>query len=69
MENLYRVTQSGAFPFLEEYTDWDNVELIIHQGAISSTIETDINKIHKYNVDFTIQLFEKAIEQDRKSVV
>tara|TARA_R100001530_G_scaffold10766_1_gene10611 strand:- start:492 stop:1274 length:783 start_codon:yes stop_codon:yes gene_type:complete len=62
LENVYRVEFDGAFPFLEEYTDWDKVELIIHQGAISSTIETDINKIHKYNVDFTIQLFEKAIE-------
>tara|TARA_R110000868_G_scaffold83700_1_gene236163 strand:+ start:1707 stop:2489 length:783 start_codon:yes stop_codon:yes gene_type:complete len=61
-ENLYRVEFGGAFPFLEDYKDWDKVELIIHQGALSSTIETDINKIHKYNVDFTLQLFEKAIE-------
>ena len=62
LENLYRVEFGGAFPFLEDYKDWDKVELIIHQGALSSTIETDINKIHKYNVDFTLQLFEKAIE-------
>lgn len=61
-ENIYRVGVDGAFPFLEEYKDWDKVELILHQGAISSTVETDINKIHKYNVDFSIKLFEKAIE-------
>jgi len=61
-ENLYRVGIGGAFSFLEEYKDWDKVELILHQGAISSTVETDINKIHKYNVDFSIKLFEKAIE-------
>lgn len=61
-ENIYRVGVDGAFPFLEEYKDWDKVELILHQGAISSTVETDINKIHKYNVDFTLRLFEKAIE-------
>tara|TARA_S200002703_G_scaffold91620_1_gene79124 strand:+ start:11643 stop:12425 length:783 start_codon:yes stop_codon:yes gene_type:complete len=61
-ENLYRVDIDGAFAFLEKYKDWDKVELILHQGAISSTVETDINKIHKYNVDFTIQLFEKAIK-------
>ena len=61
-ENIYRVGVDGAFPFLEEYKDWDKVELILHQGAISSTVETDINKIHKYNVDFTIKLFQKAIE-------
>ncbi len=62
LENTYRVAQAGAFPFLEDYEDWDKVELIIHQGALSSTVETDLNKIHKYNVDFSIKLFEKAIE-------
>lgn len=61
-ENLYRVGIGGAFNFLNEYSDWDKVELILHQGAISSTVETDINKIHKYNVDYTLRLFEKSIE-------
>ena len=61
-ENLYRVEAEGAFKFLEEYEDWDKVELILHQGAISSTIETDVDKIYRYNVDFSIKLFEKAIE-------
>ena len=61
-ENLYRIEAVGAFKFLEEYEDWDKVELILHQGAISSTIETDVDKIYKYNVDFSIKLFEKAIE-------
>ena len=62
IENLYRIGQGGADLFLEQYEDWDKVDLIIHQGAISSTVETDLNKIHKYNVDFSIKLFEKAIE-------
>lgn len=61
-ENLYRVGQGGVDLFIEEYEDWDKVDLILHQGAISSTVETDLNKIHKYNVDFSIKLFEKAIE-------
>ena len=33
-ENLYRVEQSGAFDFLNQYDKWDEVELIIHQGGI-----------------------------------
>ena len=61
-ENVYRVEQGGAFKFLEEYEDWDKVELIIHQGAISSTTETDIDKIYQYNIKFSIELFKKAIE-------
>ena len=59
-ENLYRVEKDGAFDFIDQYDKWDEVELIIHQGALSSTTETDVNKIHKYNVEFSIKLFEKA---------
>ena len=51
-----------AFDFLNQYDKWDEVEMILHQGGISSTTETDVNKIHKYNVEFSIALFEKAIE-------
>ncbi len=61
-DNIYRVEAEGAFQFLEEYEKWDTVDLIIHQGAISSTTETDLNKIHKYNVEFSVELFKKAIE-------
>ena len=39
-ENLYRVGQGGAELFIEQYEDWDKVDLILHQGAISSTVET-----------------------------
>lgn len=62
LENVYRVEKDDACTFLDCFSDWDEVELILHQGAISSTVETDINKIHKYNVDYTLRLFEKAIE-------
>jgi ADP-L-glycero-D-manno-heptose 6-epimerase len=36
--------------------------MIIHQGAISSTTETNINKIHSWNVDYSLLLFEHAIQ-------
>ena len=61
-DSLYRVDQSHAFHFLKDFDKWDQVKLIVHQGAISSTVETDVDKIHKYNVEFSIRLFEKAIE-------
>lgn len=61
-QKLYRVEMSHCFEFLEQFQDWKRVHLIIHQGAISSTVEKDINKIHRYNVEFSIKLFEKAIE-------
>ena len=44
-----------------EFSEWDKVDLVIHQGALSSTIEKDLDKIHYYNVDLTVKLFEKCI--------
>jgi len=47
---------------VNDFKDWHKVDLVIHQGAISSTIEKDIDKIHYYNVHLTLKLFEKCIE-------
>lgn len=47
---------------LDMFKRWDDVDEIIHMGAISSTTETDVNKLHFYNVELTIKLFEIAIE-------
>ena len=56
------VEQEGCWEWLESFDRWGEVGLIIHQGAISSTIERDIGLIHRYNVAFTLALFERAIE-------
>jgi len=61
-EKLYKIGSKNSFDFLDSFNDWDKVKLIIHQGAITNTIETNIEKIYKYNVDFSIKLFEKAIK-------
>ena len=47
---------------VDGFKDWHKVDLVIHQGAISSTIEKDIDKIHYYNVHLTLKLFEKCIK-------
>lgn len=62
LNNLIELDQHNCWQFLNEFKEWDKVSLILHQGAISSTIETDINKIHHWNVDYTLQLFEYAIQ-------
>ena len=58
------VEKMDSWYFQHEFKDWNNVELIIHQGALSSTIETDIRKIYQYNIDFTLWLFESASEHN-----
>lgn len=61
-KKIISIDAHNCFDFLKNYSNWNDIELILHQGAISSTIEKDINKIHTYNVDFTLNLFKKAIE-------
>ena len=61
-EPVLQVEQQNCFEFLQSFENWEQVSLILHQGAISYTTERDINKLHHYNVEFTLLLFEKAIE-------
>jgi ADP-L-glycero-D-manno-heptose 6-epimerase len=48
--------------FLEGFTEWNTLDLIIHQGAISSTTEKDVVKLNNFNVLYSIKLMEKAIK-------
>ena len=41
--------------------DW-----VIHLGAISSTTETNISRIYKQNIEFSIKLYEECIKHDVK---
>jgi ADP-L-glycero-D-manno-heptose 6-epimerase len=61
-EPVIEVEQQYCFEFLQSFNKWEQVSSILHQGAISSTTERDINKLHHYNVEFTLKLFQKAIE-------
>lgn len=61
-ERVVLVDQFECFEFVDKFSAWKNVSLILHQGAISHTTEKDIQKLHHYNVEFTLKLFEKAIQ-------
>lgn len=60
-EEVIKVEKDDAFTFLRTFKDWDKVSLILHQGAISSTTENNIFKLHHSNVVFTLMLFDNAI--------
>ena len=49
-----------SFPGVEGL-DW-----VIHLGAISSTVETNISKIYRQNLDFSIKLYEECIKHNVK---
>jgi len=52
----------NCFELLNKFNRWKDVDMIIHMGALSSTVNKDIDAIYKYNIDYSIKLFEKAIE-------
>lgn len=54
--------KDDAWEFLRKFDNWDKIDLILHQGAISSTTEKNIFTIHHNNVAFTLHLFAHAIE-------
>lgn len=41
---------------------WQDISKIYHMGAISDTTETNIYELFRYNIDYSLALFEKAIE-------
>ena len=61
-KNVIEVEKKNAQDFCKNFTEWNKVTLIIHQGAISSTTCTDIELLINTNVAFTEWLFEKAIK-------
>ena len=61
-EEIITVNEKDAWDWIAFFKKWDKVSLILHQGAISDTTETDVDKLHRMNVWFSIELFEKAIK-------
>lgn len=61
-EPVIKVEKEDCFRFLSSFNRWNEVSLILHQGAISSTTESNIHTLHHHNVAFTLQLFDYAIK-------
>ena len=56
------IEQKNCFQLIDSLPIWDKITEIIHMGAISSTTESNIADLTVYNVEFTLRLFNKAIE-------
>ena len=61
-EPVIEVEKDDCYKFLSSFDRWNDVSLILHQGAISATTERNIRTLQHHNVEFTLQLFERAIE-------
>jgi len=61
-EPVVKIDKDNAYKFISGFDKWEEVSLILHQGAISSTTEKNIRTLHHYNVVFSLFLLEKAIQ-------
>ena len=59
-KEVVKVEKRNSWHF-RTFNDWQKVDLIIHQGAISDTTCTNIKAINHFNVEFTEWLCEQAI--------
>jgi len=59
-KTVIEVEKRNSWHF-HSFAEWDKVELILHQGAISDTTCTNVKAINHFNVEFTEWLFEQAI--------
>ena len=50
-EEIVTVGEKDAWDWIGLFNDWDRVSLIIHQGAISDTTETDVDKFSNDNIN------------------
>lgn len=51
-----------TFEFLEDH--YEDIQAIIHMGAISTTTETNVNKIIEQNIGYSLDLFDWCTEND-----
>ena len=59
-KNVIKVEKRNSWHF-RSFNEWDKVELILHQGAISDTTCTNLKAINHFNVEFSQWIFEQAI--------
>ena len=62
LDGVVECDLENCLTFLDNFKSWDKIDMIIHQGALSSTTNKNLEMVYKYNIDFSIKLFEKAIE-------
>ena len=60
-KEVFEVEKNDSWHFRQSFTKWNDVELIIHQGAISDTTCTNLQAFHHFNVEFTEWICQQAI--------
>lgn len=62
-KRVFGVDKNERWWIRRHFTDWDKVELILHQGAISATTEKNLTKLHSMNVDDSVWILTEAMKR------
>lgn len=60
-KKVIEIEKNDCWEWRECFNDWNDVECIIHQGAMSSTTNTNLKEIFNFNIEYSQWLFEMAI--------
>ena len=60
-KEVFEVEKNDSWHFRQSFSQWKDVEMIIHQGAISDTTCTNLQAFHHFNVEFTEWICQQAI--------
>ena len=61
-KEIKEVEKNDSWHFRQSFNDWNKVELILHQGAISHTTCTNTKALNHFNVEFSQWILEQAIK-------
>lgn len=63
-KEVVEVEKNDSWHWRKNFYEWKKVECIIHQGAMSSTTNTNLKQIFTFNIEFSEWLFEQAAKYD-----
>ena len=63
-KEIVEVEKNDSWHWRKTFYNWKEVECIIHQGAMSSTTNTNLKQIFTFNVEFSEWLFEQAAKYE-----
>ena len=61
-KEIKEVEKNDSWHFRQSFKDWNKVELILHQGAISHTTSTNLQALQHFNVEFSQWILQQAIK-------
>ena len=61
-KEVKEVEKNDSWHFRQSFNDWNKVELILHQGAISHTTSTNLKALQHFNVEFSQWILQQAIK-------